>query len=51
LEPQKKIEKLNYMHMNPVKRGLVAHPKDWRWSSYAFYQQLPHVMIQIDYVE
>jgi len=48
---KKKIEKLTYMHMNPVKRGLVADPKDWRWSSYAFYQQLPDVMIQIDYVE
>ena len=34
---KKKIEKLNYMHMNPVKRGLVRHPKDWPWSSYAFY--------------
>jgi hypothetical protein len=26
------------MHMNPVKRGLVSHPKDWRWSSYLFYE-------------
>jgi putative transposase len=24
----KKIEKLNYMHANPVIRGLVQHPKD-----------------------
>jgi REP element-mobilizing transposase RayT len=37
---KKKIEKLNYMHMNPVKRGLVEHPKDWRWSSYAAYQDI-----------
>ncbi len=34
---KKRIEKLDYMHHNPVKRGLVAHPKDWPWSSYAFY--------------
>jgi putative transposase len=33
----KKTEKLNYMHANPVIRGLVKHPKDWRWSSWAFY--------------
>jgi len=33
----KKKEKLNYMHANPVKRGLVEHPKDWRWSSWEFY--------------
>jgi putative transposase len=34
----KRIEKLHYMHMNPVKRGLVADPKLWAWSSYRFYQ-------------
>src|SRR5208282_2258335 len=27
-----------YMHMNPVKRGLVADPKLWPWSSCRFYQ-------------
>jgi len=30
----KRMEKLNYMHMNPVKRGLVARPEDWPWSSF-----------------
>jgi len=35
---KKRTEKLNYMHMNPVKRGLVADPKLWPWSSYRFYQ-------------
>jgi putative transposase len=35
---KKRIEKLNYMHMNPVKRGLVTNPKLWAWSSYRFYQ-------------
>jgi putative transposase len=34
---KKKNEKLNYMHFNPVKRGLVKHPKDWKWSSFGFY--------------
>jgi putative transposase len=28
------IEKLRYMHRNPVKRELVANPEDWMWSSY-----------------
>src|SRR5271154_3464163 len=27
--PQKEVEKLNYMHRNPVVRGLVASPEDW----------------------
>src|SRR5271170_1923951 len=26
---KKRIEKLNYMHRNPVKRGLVAEPQSW----------------------
>jgi putative transposase len=33
----KRKEKLNYMHANPVVRGLVKHPRDWRWSSWGFY--------------
>ena len=30
-------EKLEYMHANPVERGLVKHPKDWPWSSWSNY--------------
>ena len=48
---KKKIEKLSYMHANPVKRGLVDDPKRWPWSSYAFYQQRGEVLIAIDPVE
>jgi hypothetical protein len=33
---QKKfVEKLQYMHVNLLKRKLVAHPKDWPWSSFS----------------
>ncbi len=34
---QKEVEKLKYMHRNPVVRGLVVSPEDWRWSSYRSY--------------
>ena len=34
---RKRVEKLRYMHRNPVKRGLVSSPEQWRWSSYRFY--------------
>ena len=34
---KKRIEKLKYMHRNPLVRGLVAKPEDWKWSSYRFY--------------
>jgi REP element-mobilizing transposase RayT len=27
-------ERLDYMHLNPVRKGLVKKPEDWRWSSY-----------------
>jgi putative transposase len=26
-------EKVEYMHLNPVKRGLVTKSEEWRWSS------------------
>lgn len=35
---KKRVEKLRYMHRNPVKRGLVESPEQWRWSSYRFYR-------------
>jgi putative transposase len=34
---KKRVEKLRYMHRNPVKRGLVVSPEQWRWSSYRHY--------------
>lgn len=34
---KKRVEKLNYMHENPVRRGLVLGPEQWRWSSYRAY--------------
>jgi REP-associated tyrosine transposase len=34
----KRIEKLRYMHRNPVKRGLVTAPELWDWSSFRCYQ-------------
>jgi len=34
---RKRIEKLRYIHRNPVKRGLVESPEQWPWSSFRFY--------------
>jgi putative transposase len=34
---RKRIEKLRYIHRNPVTRGLVASPEQWRWSSFRWY--------------
>jgi putative transposase len=31
---RKRIEKLRYIHRNPVLKGLVKEPEQWLWSSY-----------------
>jgi hypothetical protein len=36
------------MHENPLKRGLVTHPKDWPWSSWAFYAKRKDFLIPMD---
>ena len=48
---RKKNEKLHYMHMNPVKRGLVRNPKDWPWSSYRAYMEIEPVLLPVDRVD
>jgi putative transposase len=35
---RKHVEKLRYMHRNPVKRGMVRSPELWRWSSFRYYR-------------
>jgi putative transposase len=42
---QKMIE---YIHMNPVRRGLVERPEDWPWSSAPWYAGIAPVMIEMD---
>jgi putative transposase len=44
----KRKEKLNYMHANPVVRGLVKHPRDWPWSSWSSYMAEKPGLITID---
>jgi len=31
------VEKLRYIHRNPVRRGLCDRPEDWAWSSFRHY--------------
>lgn len=40
-------QKLDYIHLNPVKRGYVALPEHWRYSSAGFYSGLGG-LIEID---
>jgi putative transposase len=45
---RKEIEKLKYMHRNPVVRGLVAAPDDWPWSSYRSYAYGEQGLVRIN---
>ncbi len=38
----------DYIHQNPVRRGLVARPEDWPWSSAGWYAGLRPVPVAID---
>ena len=44
----KRLEKLDYMHWNPVKRGLVERMEDWKWSSYRFYRTGEEGRVHVD---
>src|SRR5574337_1487040 len=47
-------ERLDYVHLNPVRKGLAATPGEWRWSSYENFSleksQRAACPIPIDYV-
>ena len=45
---RKRTEKLNYMHQNPVRRGLVLEPEQWPWSSYRSYAFGEEGMVKIN---
>jgi putative transposase len=36
------VTAIEYLHLNPVRRGLCEHPADWRWSSWRHYCEPSH---------
>ena len=42
-EPKTLWAMIDYVHLNPVRRGLVARAADWRWSSAGWYEGTPTV--------
>ena len=44
----KRREKIEYMHRNPVVRGLVGKEEDWRWSSYRHYMTGERGVVEIE---
>ena len=45
---RKHVEKLRYIHRNPVHRELVAQPEDWRWSSFRHYATGEQGVVEIE---
>jgi putative transposase len=42
-EPKTLLSMIDYIHMNPVRRGLVTRPSEWRWSSAGWFAGAPTV--------
>jgi len=45
---RKFVEKVRYIHRNPVKRGLVPRPEDWPWGSFRDYATGEVGMVEIE---
>lgn len=48
---RKLTEKLNYLHENPVRAGLVQRATDWRWSSARWYVCQRSVGVPLHWIE
>jgi len=48
--PKKHMEKLNYMHNNPVTARLAASPDQWPWSSFRLYYLNDSSLLTMDRV-
>ena len=44
-------ETLDYMHFNPVRRGLVSRPDDWPWSSFRCFGGSGETPLEIDHLQ
>ena len=48
---RKRVEKLRYIHRNPVKRGLVESPEQWAWSSFRAYAYGERGAVRVNFQE
>jgi putative transposase len=44
----KRVEKLRYIHRNPVNRGLVQRPEDYAWSSFRHWATGEECVVEIE---
>ena len=45
------VQVVEYIHANPVRRGLVEHPQEWPWSSARFWAGEKDVPIAMDPID
>lgn len=48
LTQKKFVEKLRYIHRNPVARGLTESPEDWPWSSFLHWATGDEGLVEIE---
>ena len=48
ITPATLLNMIDYIHMNPVRRGLVENPEQWKWSSAVWYLGAGEVPIRVD---
>jgi putative transposase len=48
---KKRVEKIRYMHRNPVVRGLVLEPEEWAWSSFRHYAYRERGTVMVNEME
>ena len=48
IEPTTLAKVIEYIHLNPVRRGLVERPEDWAWSIARWYAGFRPVPLEMD---
>lgn len=42
------VSMIDYIHANPVRKGMVERPRDWRWSSAAWFDDGIEIPLMVD---
>ncbi|VFM97334.1 MAG: putative transposase [Candidatus Kentron sp. G] len=48
VESKTLIKMIDYIHMNPVRKGFVEKPQEWKWSSAAWYSKVGESPVGLD---
>lgn len=44
------LDMIDYIHANPVRKGLVLRPRDWKWSSAAWFDDGSEIPLMVDLI-